>query len=146
MISSPQRRRRLLASLGLWGVLLTQACHHAPPLYDPPPVTAPWEPWGQAPATVEPTARAPEAETPGSTGEWLVSLYQKHLRRPKGVQRCPFQPSCSRYTRTAIARHGFLAGVLLGFDRLLIRENFDAGRRYLLHFHDGQLYFHDPVP
>jgi hypothetical protein len=36
--------------------------------------------------------------------------------------------------------------MVLGFDRLIIRENMDAGRHYLLHFQDGELHLHDPVP
>jgi len=40
---------------------------------------------------------------------------------------CRFEPSCSRFTEQAIARHGIGRGVLLGLRRLLRCHPFHAG-------------------
>ncbi|MBM3284460.1 MAG: membrane protein insertion efficiency factor YidD [Candidatus Aminicenantes bacterium] len=47
-----------------------------------------------------------------------IRLYQLILSPILGGQ-CRFYPSCSSYTREAIARHGALKGAFLGARRLL---------------------------
>ncbi|MEL6179909.1 MAG: membrane protein insertion efficiency factor YidD [Myxococcota bacterium] len=136
-------------------VLLGTGCAHAG-LHTPPAAAlSPWEPWPQ-PAAVERSNPTKTKHThddddghhqrSASMGEALVGVYQRYLRRPEGVQRCPMFPSCSRYTRRAIARYGLVPGSMLGFDRLFIRENRNAGYHYMLHIHDESFYLYDPVP
>ncbi|MGI9118155.1 MAG: membrane protein insertion efficiency factor YidD [Minisyncoccia bacterium] len=48
---------------------------------------------------------------------FLISLYQK---RPfQTGYGCIFYPSCSEYTKLAVARFGVLKGLYLGFRRIL---------------------------
>lgn len=73
---------------------------------------------------------APAARRPEQAGEpWNGSLGDLTLRGLFGFYRvvlssqdlqvCGFSPSCSRFSRRAIARFGLLHGVLLTADRLL---------------------------
>ncbi|NMB39276.1 MAG: membrane protein insertion efficiency factor YidD [Firmicutes bacterium] len=48
---------------------------------------------------------------------FIIFLYQK-LISPLIPNRCRFVPSCSEYTKQAIARYG-IKGLLLGFRRIL---------------------------
>jgi putative membrane protein insertion efficiency factor len=55
-----------------------------------------------------------------------IRLYQLVLSPFLGGQ-CRFYPSCSTYTREAIARYGLLKGVALGGRRLLRCHPFHPG-------------------
>jgi putative membrane protein insertion efficiency factor len=48
----------------------------------------------------------------------VIALYQYALSPMLG-RHCRFAPSCSEYTREAIAKHGVLKGVYLGMKRIL---------------------------
>jgi putative membrane protein insertion efficiency factor len=63
---------------------------------------------------------------------FLIRAYRT-LVSPLLGTRCRFYPSCSEYTYEAIARHGFLKGMVLGVRRLLRCHP----------FHEGGI---DPVP
>lgn len=63
---------------------------------------------------------------------WGLRAYQL-LVSPLLGPACRFEPSCSRYTAEAVARHGVMRGIALGVRRL--------GRCHP--FHDGG---YDPVP
>jgi putative membrane protein insertion efficiency factor len=63
---------------------------------------------------------------------FLIRAYRA-LVSPLLGTRCRFCPSCSEYTYEAIARHGFLKGMVLGVRRLLRCHP----------FHEGGI---DPVP
>lgn len=63
----------------------------------------------------------------------LVTLYQKAIS-PLLPPMCRFDPSCSRYSKAALARHGAIKGSLLTIWRLLRCQPFYRGPRY------------DPVP
>ena len=65
-------------------------------------------------------------------GTRLVEFYQNAIS-PMFPPSCRFQPTCSEYTRIAIARHGLLRGTYLGVRRLLKCHPFHPGG-------------HDPVP
>ncbi|NND45761.1 MAG: membrane protein insertion efficiency factor YidD [Xanthomonadales bacterium] len=56
----------------------------------------------------------------------LIRLYQLTLSPFFGGQ-CRFTPSCSEYTRQAIAKHGALRGSWLGFRRILRCQPFCEG-------------------
>ncbi len=51
----------------------------------------------------------------------LIAFYTGPLNHLEGVRRgsCPMYPSCSRYTRQAVARHGFIKGWIMAADRLM---------------------------
>ncbi len=70
----------------------------------------------------------------------LISLYQKtlspdhsRLGRLIGVGACRYQPTCSEYTKEAVAKYGVMKGVVLGLRRV--------GRCHPLGGHG-----YDPVP
>lgn len=65
-------------------------------------------------------------------GMALVRFYQRAIS-PLFPAACRFQPSCSEYTRRAIARHGLIRGSWLGVRRILRCHPFHPGG-------------HDPVP
>jgi putative membrane protein insertion efficiency factor len=56
---------------------------------------------------------------------WLIRIYQRFSALTPAV--CRFQPTCSEYTATAIARHGALKGLRLGVRRLLRCHPFHPG-------------------
>jgi len=90
----------------------------------------------------------PETDIKGRTGilgsfchAWLT-LYQKFLSR-LSMAHCPMHPSCSNFSRQAIAKHGPVWGVVLTADRL-IHERGEADYVPLIHNGD-RLLFYDPV-
>lgn len=47
-----------------------------------------------------------------------IEIYQKYLGPLKG-KTCRFYPTCSEYTKEAIAKYGVTKGILLGIRRIL---------------------------
>jgi putative component of membrane protein insertase Oxa1/YidC/SpoIIIJ protein YidD len=72
----------------------------------------------------------------------LFRLYQRGVGASKG-QTCPMVPSCSEYSRLAVARRGFLKGVLMSSDRLH-RCGHDLSL-YAMTSVGGKTRFEDPV-
>lgn len=102
------------------------------------PGFAPWDQPG-------PDAVRPQTAADGAA-DALVVVYQQRLRRPElpGAG-CRFHPTCSAFAREALGRYG-VVGLLLAFDRLLIREQPFAGPSYPPACVDGEARWHDPVP
>lgn len=82
------------------------------------------------------TAEQTDLEKPrgigARVGTRLVRFYQNAIS-PMFPPSCRFQPTCSEYTRIAIARHGLIRGTYLGVKRLAKCHPFHPGG-------------HDPVP
>ena len=52
---------------------------------------------------------------------FLIEKYQKHISfflENKGIK-CKFYPTCSEYTKQAIAKYGAVKGSFLGIKRIL---------------------------
>jgi putative component of membrane protein insertase Oxa1/YidC/SpoIIIJ protein YidD len=66
--------------------------------------------------------RQVESKTSGvSLYEGVISFYRGPLNHLQAVRRseCPMYPSCSEYSRQAIARFGFAKGWVMSMDRLM---------------------------
>jgi hypothetical protein len=57
---------------------------------------------------------------------WIIRAYQLTLSPVLGPA-CRYYPSCSEYTLQAIARHGPVRGVFLGFKRVMRCHPFSTG-------------------
>lgn len=57
-----------------------------------------------------------ESET--NMGVWLASFFSKHISAVDG-DRCPSEPTCSRYSAQAFKKHGLVMGWLMTVDRLI---------------------------
>jgi putative component of membrane protein insertase Oxa1/YidC/SpoIIIJ protein YidD len=90
--------------------------------------------------------RSPASAAPDGVLDTLVTWYQDHgrARSLPGVG-CPFAPTCSAYARTALARYGPLAIVLI-VDRLIVREHEVAGAYYPAVCVDHTTRLSDDVP
>jgi putative component of membrane protein insertase Oxa1/YidC/SpoIIIJ protein YidD len=73
----------------------------------------------------------------------VFGLYQRYVGGNRGYS-CPMEPSCSAYSREALARHGIWRGMTLTTDRLL-RCGADL-KYYPLIMSDRGLTHVDPVP
>lgn len=59
----------------------------------------------------------------------LINFYQKHISLwldSKNIK-CKFYPTCSDYTKQAIAKYGAIRGVFLGIKRILRCNPFSKG-------------------
>ncbi len=88
----------------------------------------------------------PRTDPPAGFLPALLAIYRgplNHLYAIRGGQ-CPMYPSCSQYSRQAIARHGPLVGLVMTTDRLLRcgRDETHLSPRILI---DGQYKTYDPV-
>ena len=112
---------------------------------------APWDDgsWSVGEGGLDgPQDKLSEEEAPGTGGDQLVSLYQRYLRRPavRGCCSCPFQPSCSVFSRNAFKRYGQIVGLALTLDRLFLRENAGRNSYYPTVCKNGKEVLFDPVP
>ena len=57
-----------------------------------------------------------EAQT--NIGVWLASFFSKHISAVDG-DRCPSEPTCSRYSIRVFKKHGLVMGWLMTVDRLI---------------------------
>lgn len=53
------------------------------------------------------------------TSRKLINFYQEYVSGLKMGPSCRFEPTCSDYALTALARHGLVKGLLLSMGRLL---------------------------
>ena len=60
-------------------------------------------------------------ESSGALHEEIITVYTGPMNHLNGVRRgaCPMHPSCSAYSRQAIARYGFAKGWVMTVDRLM---------------------------
>jgi hypothetical protein len=78
--------------------------------------------------------------------EGLMRVYAGPLNHLKAVRRgeCPMYPSCSQYSRQAVARHGIVKGWMMTMDRLM-RCGRDETRRAPRILINGKWKYYDPV-
>lgn len=71
------------------------------------------------------------------------SLFFSQYISPVDGDRCAMYPTCSAYSRQAVARHGFLIGLVMTVDRL-IHENNEIDTAQVIEI-GGSYRYHDPV-
>ena len=76
----------------------------------------------------------------------LIGAYRKHVSPIQG-HRCPCLPTCSVFTLYSIQKYGFFVGLVMGVERLYLRENLDIINQ--LHYmpvlgSDGSSRVYDP--
>ena len=64
----------------------------------------------------------------------IINLYQKYISANHGVLRytrpmCPFDPSCSEYTKAAAKKYGSIIGLCIGLSRILRCHPFSPSYR-----------------
>ena len=78
--------------------------------------------------------------------EDIIGIYRGPLNHLASVRRgvCPMHPSCSEYSRQAVAKHGFVVGWTMAMDRLLRcgRDELKRAPTILVH---GEWKFYDPL-
>ena len=95
----------------------------------------------------EPQASGGEIAPATGAVDAAVVLYQRSLRRPYlPGDSCPFEPSCSEFARSALAKYPELVAILLIVDRLVVRENSFAPLYHPSVEIEGATYLYDPVP
>lgn len=57
---------------------------------------------------------------------FFINIYQKFISPIKG-KTCRFYPTCSDYTKQAIAKHGVIKGTFYGIKRILRCHPFNPG-------------------
>lgn len=95
-----------------------------------------------------PTAGKQKTEFPPDlslSAEFLYrgSLFFSQYISPVDGDRCAMYPTCSAYSRQAVARHGFLIGLVMTVDRL-IHENNEIDTARVIEI-GGSYRYHDPV-
>jgi hypothetical protein len=102
------------------------------------------EPWIEESVSARERARpAEKAETAGQrVGRGLIKFFQTYIS-PVDGDRCPSYPTCSQYALEAVRKHGAMAGMIMGFGRLL-HEFDEIHLSPLIRVHDSYRYY-DPV-
>ena len=90
----------------------------------------------------------PEIES-GFSGTVLnaaIDIYQGPLNHLSAVRhgQCPMYPSCSRFSREAIAKHGAVLGWVMTMDRLMRCGRSELSMAPLVQI-NGQWRYYDPV-
>lgn len=90
-------------------------------------------------------SREPRQVRESNIMELGYRFYSNHLTKVDGP-RCEHRPTCSRYARDAMRKHGSVVGSWLTIDRLL-RTNSSSSLRTLpvIKYYEGRPYFADPV-
>lgn len=91
--------------------------------------------------------RQVESKTRGvSFYDGIISVYWGPLNHLQAVRRgeCPMYPSCSEYSRQAVARFGFAKGWMISMDRLMRcgRDEINMAPKIWV---SGKLKYYDPV-
>ena len=75
-----------------------------------------------------------------------IDIYQGPLNHLSAVRRgqCPMYPSCSQYSREAVAKHGALMGWVMGMDRLMRCGRSELSAAPLIQI-NGKWRYYDPV-
>jgi len=78
--------------------------------------------------------------------EYVLRLYSGPLNHLEAVRhgQCPMYPSCSEYSRQAVARYGFVKGWVLTMDRLMRcgRDELRLTQKIRI---NGQIKYFDPI-
>lgn len=87
-----------------------------------------------------------QSDNKDASSVMLLDMYHGPLNHLSAVRRgpCPMHPSCSEYTRQAMAQHGRIKGWLMAMDRLM-RCGRDETRLAPTVRVNGQIKYYDPV-
>jgi len=96
--------------------------------------------WGPWEAKSGRPREEPQADT--SPFDQAVRFFQRTISRVDGP-RCPMYPTCSAYSRQALAKHGPWVGTMLTVDRL-IHENDPREKRHPVKI-GGRVRYADPL-
>ena len=103
----------------------------------------PFEPWSD----LEPGAGASRSTQGGESNimELGYHFYSTYLTQVDGA-RCEHRPTCSRFARDAIRKHGVLVGSWMTADRLMRTNSSSSLKRLpIAKIQDGRAYYADPV-
>jgi len=103
-------------------------------------------PWDDGAGAAAGDGRIAGGDDESGAADGLIAIYQRYLRAPTlpGAG-CRFHPSCSVYARQAVRRYGVL-GLVLAFDRLILRAHGFSDDAYLSDCVQGRPRRHDPIP
>ncbi len=85
------------------------------------------------------------ARPQGVLADWALKgiKWFQEVISPIDAGRCQMYPTCSEYSRQAIAKHGLVMGLVMTFDRLL--HEYDEPRFAPTVVVGGRVRYHDPV-
>ncbi len=102
-----------------------------------------FDPWNFRPTVMEKTDKAPGDLSFPALLIYQGTVFFSRFISPIDGDRCAMYPTCSHYSRQAIAKHGFLVGYVLTVDRLLHENNeVDIAEEVQI---GGSERYHDPV-
>lgn len=94
--------------------------------------------------TLEQTDRR-ELTTGTSFVDGAFKVYSRFITKIDGA-RCEHHPTCSRYARDAIRKHGMILGAFLAVDRLVRGSRSSVLRELDIHtIENGKPSFEDPI-
>ncbi|HEX8441262.1 membrane protein insertion efficiency factor YidD [Archangium sp.] len=114
-------------------------------------LAAPPGPFGNTRHPVTREVRLPPTQrvqaTPSSSASFLGTAqgFYRYVLSPIDGPRCSHRPTCSLYSREALARHGLVVGVWLTYDRLLRDARSSSVRRLPVRLEDARIVYLDPV-
>lgn len=85
------------------------------------------------------------AAAPSSSFLGTAQGFYRDVISPIDGPRCAHRPTCSVYSREALAHHGWVVGVWLTYDRLLRDARSSSVRLLPVRLEDGRFVYVDPL-